>query len=111
MSALLDDIFINSETFLITDFMNLKKATPVFQRCLGWFQWSPSPLAYIYCVISVFSLPLLIANAPAATYISYSHIRLLSPSQLHHFRFNYFIIYFMDNEFKKYIRLQLEIHT
>jgi hypothetical protein len=61
MSALLDDIFINSETFLMTDFVNLKKGTPVFQRCLGWFQWSPSPLAYIYCVISVFSLPLLIA--------------------------------------------------
>jgi hypothetical protein len=65
---------------------------------------------YLLCHISFLS-PTFDHNALAATYISHSHIRLLSPSQLHHFRFNHFIIYFMDNEFKKYIRLQLEIHT
>jgi hypothetical protein len=36
---------------------------------------------------------------PAHNHISISHISLLSPSQLHHFRLNYF----MDNEFEKTI--------
>jgi hypothetical protein len=60
-----------------------------------------------------FSLSLSTISVPAAaytslhhpvhSYISISHIRLLSLSQHHHSRLNHFRIYFVDNEFEKTI--------
>jgi hypothetical protein len=86
-------------------------------KLLRLVQWATSPLAYIDCATSTFSLPL-DYSAPAASctnlqhlahnHINISHIILLSLSQHHHFIINY-----VDIEFEKtnWISIENTLHN